>query len=273
MKDINILTSNGVNLQKALQIFGDMETYNEILGTFLVEIEEKLSKAKQYKVNGDMANYAIYVHSIKSDARNFGFEKLGEIAYQHEMESKANNMYFVYENFDDLINEARRIILVINQYMEKESVTAPVTSVSQEEPKEASVPNFVTDTNKTKKLLVVDDSKIIRTLIQNIFKNSFEVLTANDGEEAIKIIENSGDELVGMLLDLMMPNIDGFSVLDFFKDKGLFDKIPVSIITGIDSKDVIDRAFTYPIVDMLQKPFNEFNVRAIVEKTINKIKA
>ena len=95
MKDVTILTNNGVNLHRALELFGDIETYNELLGTFLVEIDEKLAKANHYKTTADMTNYAIFVHSIKSDARNFGFDELGEKAFQHELESKANNMYYV----------------------------------------------------------------------------------------------------------------------------------------------------------------------------------
>ena len=47
-----------------------------------------------------MANYAIQVHSLKSDAKYFGFETLAELAYKHEMESKANNMYFVTDNYE-----------------------------------------------------------------------------------------------------------------------------------------------------------------------------
>lgn len=266
MRNISILTNNGVNLQKALELFGDIETYNDLLGTFLVEIEEKLNKANHYKSIGDMSNYAIYVHSIKSDANNFGFDKLGQMAYEHEMESKANNMYYVYENYDALITEARRIVAVINVYMG--NTPTPNVNVTENVSKETKSSNEC----PTKKLLVVDDSNIIRTLIQNIFKDSFDVITANDGEEAIKIVEEYGNELVGMLLDLMMPNVDGFSVLDFFKDRDLFKEIPVSIITGIDSRDVIQRAFNYPIIDMLQKPFNEANVRSIVEKTVNNVR-
>lgn len=67
-----------------------------------------------------------------------------------------------------------------------------------------------------------------------------------------------------------MPNVDGFEVLDYFKNHDLFKQVPVSIITGDSSKEVIDRAFTYPIVDMLQKPFNEVNIKNIVEKTIRR---
>ena len=84
------------------------------------------------------------------------------------------------------------------------------------------------------------------------------------------MIEGDFNNLIsGMLLDLNMPNINGFEVLSYFKHRGLFNKIPVSIITGDDSRDSIDRAFTYPIVDVLTKPFNERDVKRVVEKTLN----
>ena len=101
MKDVNILINNGANIKKALELFGDMETYDATLETFLQEVPGKLEKIKSCKEIGDMANYAILVHSLKSDARYFGFETLGELAYDHELKSKANDMYYVSEHFKD----------------------------------------------------------------------------------------------------------------------------------------------------------------------------
>ena len=117
MKDVNILTNNGVNVNKALELFGDMATYDDTLKDFLSEIDEKLANIKKYKETGDMANYAILVHSLKSDSKYFGFEKLAELAYNHEMESKANNMYYVTDHYDELMTEANRILSVVKQYM------------------------------------------------------------------------------------------------------------------------------------------------------------
>ena len=101
MKDVNILIENGANVKKALELFGDMETYDQTLDVFLNDVPDKLQKIKNCKEIGDMANYAILVHSLKSDARYFGFENLGEIAYKHELESKANNLFYVTEHFDE----------------------------------------------------------------------------------------------------------------------------------------------------------------------------
>ena len=100
MRDIEFLKINGVDVDKSLELFGDIETYNDTIGEFLVGANEKLPKIKYYKDMKDMANYAILVHSLKSDAKYFGFTKLADLAYQHELKSKENDYYFVYENFD-----------------------------------------------------------------------------------------------------------------------------------------------------------------------------
>lgn len=257
MKDVNILIENGANVKKALELFGDMETYDQTLEVFLSEVPSKIKLLQNYKEIGDMANYAIQVHSLKSDARYFGFESLGELAYNHEMESKANNLYYVTEHFDELMDETNRVINLVKKYL-------GVGSVSESEYKKP-------EKNHDKTILVVDDSNLIRNFILKIFKDDFEVIVANDGKEAIDVINDSeqGSKIKAILLDLNMPNVDGFEVLDYFKSNDLFKKYPTSIITGVDDKESIEKAYKYPIVDILLKPFNERDVKKILEKTIN----
>lgn len=103
MKDKGFLINHGVNVEKSLELFGDMETYNETMYDFLADVSEKITKIKEYKEISDMENYAIFVHSLKSDARYLGFETLGELAYQHEIKSKENDLQYVVEHFDELI--------------------------------------------------------------------------------------------------------------------------------------------------------------------------
>ena len=257
MKDVNILKNNGVNIDKSLELFGDMETYDLTLNDFLSEIDDKLANIKKYKEQGDMANYAILVHSLKSDARYFGFEKLAELAYNHEMESKANNMYYVTEHYDELMTEANRILNVVKMY---KGITTNVTTTQQPVQSQNSL--------NEKTILVVDDSNVVRSFVSKIFNNEYEVVIANDGAEALNLIKGNIDKIECMLLDLNMPNVDGFQVLDYFKENNLFSKVPVAIITGEGSQDNVKRAYTYPIVDMLQKPFNEVNIKNIVDKLL-----
>ena len=73
-----------------------------------------------------------------------------------------------------------------------------------------------------------------------------------------------------MLLDLNMPEYDGFMVLNYFKNNNLFRKYPICIISGDDTKETISKAFSYDIVDMLNKPFSKTNVECIVEKMLSR---
>lgn len=256
MKDVNVLISNGVDVQTSLELFGDMAMYDQTLVDFIECVGEKLQKIKNFKETTDMPNYAIEVHSLKSDARYLGFTKLAELAYNHEMQSKANDVNYVYENYDALMAEASRIIGIANAYLGNSNAVIP----------EVATP--VTLEVKDKTILVVDDSDIIRNFVNKIFSSTYEVIHAKDGKEAMDILATDSSKIVAMLLDLNMPNVDGFAVLSYMDQNNLFVNIPVSIITGDDSRDTINRTFSYPITDVLSKPFNERDVKAIVEKML-----
>lgn len=257
MRSIKFLEENGVDINKSLEIFGNIETYNDTIGEFSLSIGDKLEKLRIYKDNKDMTNYAIFVHALKSDAGNFGFVNLERIALSHELKSKNNDIFYIMENFpllEQVINNTKNII---KMYMSNDDNLTKDTS------KESNI-------YQEKTILVADDSNIIRNFVKRIFSEEYEVGVAKDGAEAIDIISKNKDNgmIKAILLDLNMPKVDGFKVLDFMQENDLFDKIPVSIISGDSSKETIDRAFTYKIVDMLSKPFNNSDVKRVVEKTI-----
>jgi len=266
MKDQNFLIENGIDLQTSLELFGDIEMYNESLGDFMIEIDGKLAKLKNSKEISDMDNYAVVVHSLKSDAKYFGFTNLAEMAFQHEVQSKAKNALYVKDNYDALIEEANKIIDIVKEYLGRDTSTTEGevrTPIEPAMPKEAQPTN---DNSQT--ILIVDDSDIIKNFIQKKFETKYKVLTAADGEEAINEIKNNLN-IAAMLLDLNMPNVNGFEVLDYMRSQDLFKHIPVSVITGNDNKEIDDKAFEYPIVDILKKPFSEGLIANIIEKTIN----
>ena len=255
MKDRKFLEEQGVNVEKILELFGDMETYNLTLKDFLGAIEKKVEDIKKFKEATDMPNYAILVHSLKSDAKYFGFDELAALAYDHELKSKANNMYYVFDHFDELMKETEKIIAIVKEYF-GEKVTQKV-----------EVLNFA---ENDKAILVVDDSNVVRIFIEKVFKEEYTVISATDGKEALEIIEkDGGHNIEAMLLDLNMPNCNGIEVLEYFKTNQLFNKIPVAIITGEDSNEIIEEAANYPVAEVLTKPFNERDIKRVVNKTIN----
>ena len=261
MKNPEFLISKGVNLEKSLELFGDIETYNETIGEFIVSAPTKISKLKEYVATGDMSNYAIYVHSLKSDAKYFGFQKLADYAYEHEMKSKACDIYYATENLPALEKLVTDSVEIVKAYL-----------TDEEEQKEEPIKTETTDAIEflDKTILVVDDSNIIRNFTKRIFDGQYGVGTAKDGKEAIDIITaNKGkNNIIAILLDLNMPKVDGFKVLEYLEQSDLFTEMPVSIISGDSTKETIDKAFEYPIVDMLGKPFNEQDIKRVVEKTI-----
>ena len=70
------------------------------------------------------------------------------------------------------------------------------------------------------------------------------------------------------LLDLNMPNVSGFDVLENFKENSYFVKMPVAVITGVEQADLIAKARSYPIIDVLGKPFNERDIEYCVHKCL-----
>ena len=259
MRSVEYLKNNGVDIDKSLELFGDMGTYNETVGEFLVGIPEKINKLTKYLDNKDVNNFTIFVHSIKSDAKYFGFMKLSNMALEFEEHGKVGDIFYLTEHFSELVTEANKAVVIVREYLNG------TDDVEESAPASNNIEPYQ---NKT--ILVVDDSNIIRNFVKRIFSEEYAVGTASDGREAIDIItaNMNNDNIVAILLDLNMPNVDGFAVLDYMKENNLLKKMPVSIISGDSSKETIDRAFTYGIVDMLGKPFNNNDVKRVIEKTM-----
>ncbi len=119
--DENYLLENGVNYKKGIELLGDLETYNDMLSDWFKESQNKFEQLKLFKLRHDMPNYAIAVHALKSDSKYFGFDKLAELSYNHEMKSKENDQDYVLNNFHELELEFFRISNVVETYLKSKS--------------------------------------------------------------------------------------------------------------------------------------------------------
>ncbi len=115
--NINYLKDNGINIDSALELLGDCETYNEILKEYVNSINDKITNLTNFKNSNDMENYAILVHSLKSESRYLGFDKLADICLQHELKSKENDATYVNNNFNILLTELNNILGIVKQYL------------------------------------------------------------------------------------------------------------------------------------------------------------
>lgn len=183
---------------------------------------------------------------------------------------KINEVMRTYKEFSPTFlneNEFKKV-LVTNDNKEK-----LVTLITVEEYKIIFVVDITIkiDGNVLRnKIIIADDSPVITNFFSKIFRNEFEVIVAHNGKEVIDIVNQyMNDSLVGLFLDLQMPVMNGFEVLDYFKEHDLFKVVPVSIISGEDTEEGIKRAMSYQgVIDMIQKPFDATSIRAIVDKTV-----
>ena len=115
--NIDYLKQNNIDIDKSLELLGDINTYNDLLKEFMATIKDKVNNLYRYKNNNDLDNYAILVHSLKSDSRYLGFTKLADIALQHELKSKENDLTYLNNNFNLLFNEVKEVVNIISKYL------------------------------------------------------------------------------------------------------------------------------------------------------------
>lgn len=237
---MNLLKDNDVEVESALEFWGDKASYDESLKEFLNSLDSKLSDLENYKNNQDWENYAILAHSTKSEAKYLGFMNDSQVFLDHELKGKEKNGEYIESNFNTLKDTINKIKKLLEEYF---------------------------NNNSKKTILVADDSSIILNFIEKSIGEKYNIVRASDGESAINILEN--DVIYAILLDLNMPRVNGFEVLEFLKENDLIDKIPLIIITGDDAEETIKKAFSYPIVDVLNKPFNEENLQRVLSSINN----
>ena len=119
------------------------------------------------------------------------------------------------------------------------------------------------------KILIIEDDKFLRQLIvQKLVKEDYDVMEAIDGEDGLKKAKEGSPDLI--LLDLILPGIDGFEVLNQMKQENLLEKIPVIILSNLGQKEDVERGLNLGAVDYLIKA--HFTPGEIIEKVKKALK-
>ena len=119
------------------------------------------------------------------------------------------------------------------------------------------------------KILIVDDSDMNRDLLTEILKQDYELLEAENGEAALKMLEQYGTGIALVMLDLVMPKMDGFQVLTVMNERRLLEDIPVIMISSEDSGKYISEAYGFGVSDYIRRPFD---ARVVYQRVLNTIK-
>ena len=165
---------------------------------------------------------------------------------------------FTHGRLEEAITKADRLM-----YMAKGHKNIVVTRWEQKQ-----------NTDKMEKrnlpqLLVVDDSEMNREILKEILGKEYRILEACDGEEALKMLEQQGTEISLVLLDIIMPKMDGFEVLAYMNRDKWIEDIPVIMISSEGSESYIRRAYELGASDYISRPFD---TKVVYQRVINMIK-
>lgn len=118
------------------------------------------------------------------------------------------------------------------------------------------------------RILIVDDSEFNRAILKEILEETYEIIEADGGNEALHKIDEYGMKISLVLLDIIMPEKDGFEVLEYMEEERLISDIPVIIISSEDSANYIRRAYEMGVSDYINRPFDANIVYQRVSNTV-----
>lgn len=120
-----------------------------------------------------------------------------------------------------------------------------------------------------KQILIIEDNIIEQQLLSGFLKKEYGVLCASGGAEGLAILTREHKKIAAVLLDLIMPETDGFRVLETIRNNALFSDIPVIIISGMNDKDSQKKALTLGANNYVTKPYDQELLLMIVRNTIH----
>lgn len=247
----------------------------------------------RYKMLDESGNYQEYVNNVikyKDDGNDLIVVLVAKDKDLDNIVSNNTNSISNMENklkrmVDSIGNAILKIHNVINNggsiNNKKECIEAILAEIVNEYPEFNEVINSNMNNlflQKKSTIMIIDDDKMTCGLIKKIFDKDYDIVIANNGKEAIECLSDNDNSsfkanIACIFLDLLMPVLDGFSVLDYLNDNNYLNKLPVIIISGNYDKETRNRAYSYQIADMLEKPFNVQVVRHRIEKMINLYKS
>lgn len=117
-------------------------------------------------------------------------------------------------------------------------------------------------------ILIVDDSEMNRSILADMLEEEYSILEAEDGEQAVAVLREHHDHIALVLLDIVMPRLDGFGVLDAMVCNGWIEDLPVIMISSENTAAQVARAYDMGVTDFIGRPFDALVVRRRVVNTL-----
>lgn len=128
---------------------------------------------------------------------------------------------------------------------------------------------MIKESREKSRLLIADDSKMNREILKEILGDEYIVTEAKDGTEAIELLKKEEDSFSALLLDLNMPETNGYQVLEWMNEEYVIERIPVIVILAEDNHENIEKAYELGAIDYFTHPFDMFEIQKRVAGTLN----
>jgi putative two-component system response regulator len=123
-----------------------------------------------------------------------------------------------------------------------------------------------------KKILVVDDDDVCRDLLAEILEVEYDIVPAKNGAEALGLLSFQLGKVAAVLLDIMMPQMNGYEFLKVFNEKGWDKKVPVIVVTASDDEETFEKCRELGIKFFIRKPYTLKEASGVIESAIKSFK-
>lgn len=219
-----------------MQYCNDNEAfYREMLGSYLSS--DKYAQICQFYEEKDWEQYRILVHALKSTSLMIGAVNLSEQAKQLEFAARDNEIGIIYENHDKAMRDYGDLLALLRKELGQETVEAVKAEFQGER----------------ERILVVDDDVMNVKIAERLLESYYFVDCATSGKEALEYLKHACPNLI--LLDLHMPEMDGFEVIQKIKEQDALQDIPIIFLTADNDSEAEIRGFREGALDFIKKPF------------------
>ncbi len=214
----------------------DEDFYREMLTSYLNE--SKLKELNDYFASSDWDNYRIKVHALKSTSLSIGAVELSESARALEAAAKEGDEEYIKAHHEETMTDYSRLLQMIEGVLAtKEKVIVDEALIQEDKDV----------------ILVVDDDRINLEIAKKILASRFTVKCASSGRGTLEFLSKEIPSLV--MLDLHMPDMDGFEVISMLKADARYRDIPVIFLTADSDRDTEIMGFKEGALDFITKPF------------------
>jgi diguanylate cyclase (GGDEF)-like protein len=238
---------------------GSEKIYMKILAVYEKNGESIRDKIKRFYNEKDWKNYVIEVHALKSSSLNIGSQPLYDIARKLELAGREDAASITSAENERMLSMFDEVLGLVHGYLaenEKTDSQALEGGIGVD----GKLPQF------EKTILVIDDDKVSLETARNVLGGEYNVITAASGKGALEYLKNNNCDLI--LLDIMMPEMDGFEVYSRLEEEGTSSKTPVIFLTSDNNAETETKCFDIGAADYIAKPFVPSVMRSRVGRTI-----